>query len=99
MSQTQRKSSSGSEFILSGNLVAIDLANVAAASVLDAAFLVPGSQVGDIALVSPNPAIVNLSFGVGVCRVAGTVQVPVTNPTAGAINPAAQDFKFSLQRT
>jgi hypothetical protein len=77
--------------------VTVDVASIAAVTAPDTAVTVPGSLVGDSIIVTPLgtwPA--GLSAPIGRCLVAGTVQVRISNPTAGAIDPGSQSFRFSL---
>ena len=77
--------------------VTVDVASIAAVTAVDTAVVVPGALVGDSIIVTPLgtwPA--GLTTPEGRCLVAGTVQVRVSNPTAGAIDPDSQLFRFSL---
>jgi len=77
--------------------VTVDFASVAAATAVDQAVTVPQSRVGDSIIVTPLgtwPA--GLANPQGRCLVAGTVQVRLTNPTAGAVDPASQSIRFCM---
>lgn len=91
-----REGSNG-PFVIESADVTVDIASVAAATAPDTAVTVPGSRVGDQIQIQPLgtwPA--NLGLPQGRCLVAGTVQVRVVNPTAGAIDPASQTLRFCL---
>lgn len=84
-------------FVIETVDVTVDYASVPAATAPDQAVVVAAARVGDAITVTPLgvwPA--NLSQPQGRCLVAGTVQVRVVNPTAGAIDPVSQTFRFSL---
>jgi len=91
-----REGSSG-PFVIESVDVTVDIASIPAATAPDQAVVVPGARVGDqvqIACLSAWPA--NLSLPQGRVSVAGTVQVRVVNPTAGAIDPGSMSMRFTL---
>lgn len=91
-----REGSSG-PFVIESLDVTADIASVAAVTAPDTALTVPNARVGDQILIAPLgtwPA--NLGLPQGRCIVAGTVQMRVVNPTAGAIDPASQSFRVTL---
>lgn len=78
--------------------VTVDVASIPANTAPDTAVTVPGSLVGDIITIEPLGVwAVGLGQPTGRCLVAGTVQMRVPNVTVGAIDPASQDYRFSLQ--
>lgn len=84
-------------FVVETEDVTVDYASIPAATAPDQAVAVTKARVGDQIEIQPLgtwPA--NLSIPQGRCLVAGTVQVRVVNPTAGAIDPASQTFRFTL---
>lgn len=84
-------------FVIETVDVTVDYASIPAATAPDQAVAVPGSRVGDAVIVTPLGVwIANVTQPQGRCLVAGTVQVRVCNPTAGAIDPASQSFRFTL---
>lgn len=93
------KSPSGREAILTGPIASFDGANVAAASVVIQSIPNLPCLPGDIVLVRPRTGIAGLVWGVGSCTVAGTALVPSCNPTAGAIDPAAVAYDYTVIRT
>lgn len=91
-----REGSSG-PFVIETVDVTVDIASLVAATAVDTAVLVPAAKVGDSIIVTPLgvwPA--GITQPQGRCLVAGTVQVRIANVTAGAIDPASQTFRFSL---
>lgn len=91
-----REGSSG-PFVIETVDVTVDYASIPAATAPDQAVVVPGARVGDGIIIQPLGVwAVNISQPQGRCLVAGTVQVRVVNPTAGAIDPASQTFRFTL---
>lgn len=91
-----REGSSG-PFVVETIDVTADIASVAAVTAPDTALTVANARVGDQVLIAPLgtwPA--NLGLPQGRCIVAGTVQMRVINPTAGAIDPASQSFRVTL---
>lgn len=93
------KSPSGREAILTGPIASFDGANVPAASVVIQSIPSLPCVPGDVVLVRPRTGIANLLWGSGSCTVAGTALVPVVNPTAGAIDPAAVAYDYVVIRT
>lgn len=58
------------------------------------------AKVGDVISANANAALTaNLSLGQPYCAVAGTVVIPVINPTAGAISQGAVTVSYSLLRS
>ena len=58
---------------------------------------VPGARVGDFVVVTPNGAVdIGMMFGAGRVSVAGTVEVPVMNTTAGALPAGAAGINYSV---
>lgn len=92
------QSPSGTPAIVTGVIASFDAADNPALVITVQSVPVPEARVGDIVMVVPTPGIADLSFGPGVCAVAGTALIPVTNPTAGAINPAAQAYRYVIFR-
>lgn len=92
------KSPSGAPALITGLIASFDAADCPALVITVQSVPVPEAQVGDTVLVVPTPGIANLSFGPGTCAVAGTALIPVENPTAGAINPAAQAYRYVVIR-
>jgi len=95
---SSNKSPSGAPAIITGLIASFDAADNPALVITVQSVPVPEAQVGDTVLVVPTPGIADLSFGPGTCAVAGTALIPVTNPTAGAINPAAQAYRYVVFR-
>jgi len=98
------KGESGIPAIITGRIASFAAADNAAASVTLQSVPIPGTGdqscvPGDIIFVRPRTHIANLMWGPGSCTVAGTALIPVTNPTAGAINPAAAAYDFMIVRT
>lgn len=84
-------------FVIETRDVTFDFASVAAASSVDQAVTVPGAKVGDAVQVTPLgtwPA--GLSLPQGRVSAPDTVQCRLTNPTAGAVDPASQVIRFTL---
>lgn len=77
----------------------INFAAVATITAPDQAIAVTQSLVGDTVLCTPmgvwDPG---LTLPQGRCLVAGTVQFRICNPTAGNIDPAAQDCNLTFLR-
>ena len=77
-----------------------DAASIAAASVNAESFTLTGVKAGDhvIGIVPPTmPA--NVSVGQPYVTADNTVIVPLTNPTAGAIDPASGSWVFLVAET
>lgn len=78
--------------------VTVDVADIPANTAPDTAVTVPGALVGDVVTIEPlGTWPVGLGQPTGRVLVAGTVQMRTPNVTAGAINPASQLFRFSLE--
>lgn len=89
-----REGSSG-PFRIETQDVTVDVASIPAATAPDTSVAVPIAQVGDSIIVTPlGTWPPNLTAPQGRCAVAGTVLVRISNPTAGAIDPASQSFRF-----
>lgn len=74
--------------------VTADIASVAAASVASTNLTVAGVEAGDLVYACPKTALsVAVMVGAAVATAADTVAMPVCNPTAGALDPASQDFE------
>ncbi len=89
-----REGSSG-PFRIETQDVTVDIASLATQTAVDTAVAVPIAQVGDSIIVTPLgtwPA--GVTQPQGRCLVAGTVQVRVSNPTVGAVDPASQSLRF-----
>lgn len=72
--------------------ITADMASVAAEGTSEVNFTVPGARPGHFYLIKPVVAIAGLVFGAGKSAAVDTVTFTVANVTAGAINPASQDF-------
>src|SRR5690606_29775097 len=60
---------------------------------------VTGVATGDLVLVTPNNTFANGALGVtGRITAANTLTINLTNPTAGAVNPGQQTFKYLVIR-
>lgn len=68
---------------------------VGAASVANVALAVPGAEVGDGAMVNADVLPAGLALGQPVVT-AGTVTVPVINPTAGGVDAGSPNFRVQL---
>lgn len=80
-------------------LVNVDAANVPAASVLVvAAVALLGVDVGDLIQVSAPSLEAGLSMGDAFATAPGVLSMRIINPTAGAVNPAAQNFLFRVTK-
>jgi len=74
--------------------VTADIASIAAATVAQTNLTVPGVAAGDFVAASPATALsVAVMVGACVATAANTVAMSVCNPTAGALDPASQDFE------
>lgn len=73
-----------------------NLGSCGANAVTIQALALPGVVPGDMVLMAPKADLTNLNIGVGYCLVAGTARIPVSNPTTGALDPAAQDFDVTI---
>lgn len=73
-----------------------DVASLSAATTTKVQFTVPGARVGHHVLVKAESLETNLGIAGAYVSAADTVQVLIVNPTAGAINPASQDFDFLI---
>lgn len=99
MPTLERTSPSGSVTRIKGSVV-LDFVSCPAASVTIQTLTVPGALPGDAVLLTP-PAgglSVAVACGVGYVSAANTVKMPVTNPTAGALDPASATFGYVLFR-
>ena len=76
------------------SLNTLDLAVLAAATIVIQALAVPGMVPGDQAIITPKADIADLLIGSGYCLVAGTCRFP-TYSVAG-VNPASQDYDVTL---
>ena len=88
------KSPSGVPVFYQGLVAAFDAADCPALVTTVQSVPVPEAQVGDTILLVATPGIADISTAPGTCAVAGTALIPFNNPTAGAINPAAQDYRY-----
>ena len=95
----ERNSASGSVTRVKGQ-VTVDFASCGAAAVTIQTVTLPGALLGDQVLMSPPAAglSVAVACGVGYVSAANTVKMPVTNPTAGALDPASAVFEYCLFR-
>jgi len=60
---------------------------------------VTGAAVGDLVVVSPDNAFASGALGVtGRISAADTLVISITNPTAAAIDPGSQTFKYLIVR-
>jgi hypothetical protein len=58
------------------------------------------AKVGDIISCSANAALTaNLALGQPYCAVAGTIVIPVINPTAGSISQGAVTVSYKILRS
>lgn len=96
---TDRKSPSGPLSALEGTIT-FDAASCGAAAVTVQTLTIAGALPGDIALLAPPAAglDVAVNIGIGYVSAANTVKVPFTNPTAGALNPAPAVYSYTLLR-
>lgn len=77
----------------------IDFASVASVVSADQAIAVAGTVVGDTVLCTPLGVwIAGVSIPMGRCLVDGTVQFRITNPTAGAVDPASGNMRLIIIR-
>jgi hypothetical protein len=93
----QRPGNSGPFSTQAVDVLALDVASVAANTAVDTSVPVAGAEVGDAITVTPLgtwPA--GLVLGPHRCAVAGTVLMRVGNCTVGAVDPASQDYRFTL---
>lgn len=93
-----RKSGSGATAFITGVVAAFDAADCPPLVTTVQSVPVPEALVGDTVLVVATPGIANISTAPGTCAVAGTALIPFNNPTAGAINPAAQAYAYVVFR-
>jgi len=95
----ERTSPSGSVTRVKGQ-VTVDFVSCPAATVTIQTVTIPGAQLGDVVLMSPPAAGLSVAVqaGVGYVSAANTVKMPVVNPTAGALDPAAAVFEYCLFR-
>lgn len=92
-------SPSGVPVLITGLIASFDAADCAAAEVtLQSVPNLPCIP-GDMVLVRPTTHHAGLGWCPGSCTVAGTALIPVVNPTAGPINPAAAAYGYCIIRT
>jgi len=83
--------SSGSKIFVTAT---IDVGNITAvATVTDATTAAPGAKVGDPVTVSATALEAGLSAQAYIAAV-DVITLAVTNPSAGAIDPASQSYSF-----
>lgn len=82
------------------NTASINPGTVAAASVeLTCTIADTNAKVGDIISVSSNVAFAaGLMIGAPYCAIAGTIVVPVVNPTASGVAQGASTVSYSITR-
>jgi hypothetical protein len=79
--------SNGAKYVA---IITKDIAEVGAAACLDVTVTVPSQCVpGDFVIVNLPALTANLNVGNAHVSAAGTVKFRITNPTAGAIDPAS----------
>jgi hypothetical protein len=96
-----RSSPSGAINRYKGSIAALNIPSIAAASVVLVSVAVPNVKPGDVVLLVPLAADLSVAVGIlpGYCLAAGTAKFPTVNPTAGALDPASQDFTYILMRS
>lgn len=99
MNTIERTSPSGSVTRIKGQ-VTVDFAACGAAAVTIQTVSLPGCLLGDVVLLAPPLAGLSVAVMCGVAYVsaAGTVKMPVVNPTAGALDPASAVFEYIIFR-
>lgn len=78
--------------------LSIDIANSGAATTTVTSVTVPGVRSGDLVFV--NKPSHTAGVGIGNVRVsaADTIEITTVNPTAGAVNPAAETYTLMVIR-
>ena len=78
--------------------LSIDIANTPTITTADTTVTVPGVLPGDLVFV--NKPSTNTGLGIANARVsaANTIVITTINPTAGAINPAAEIYDLIIMR-
>lgn len=79
-------------------LATLTPASVAAASVLDQAFAIPGFKAGDFVGITPPLLVPGVTAVCARCTVDNSVTVTFVNTTAGALVPAAGQYKLLMIR-
>lgn len=81
------------------NAQTIDVASIGAGLTVETAVSIPGAEVGDIVVGVPRTQLVT-GIVYNNCRVsaANTVQLALTNITAGAIDPASNVWDFVVNK-
>lgn len=92
------KSPSGRPALITGRITSFDAASCGAAAVTLQSVPVPEAEPGDLVIVRPTTHIANLGWLPGSCTVAGTALIPVVNPTAAPIDPAAAAYGYQISR-
>lgn len=92
-------SPSGVPIMITGLIAAFDPAACGAAAVTLQSIAGLPCIPGDLVIVRPTTHIADLGWLPGSCTVAGTALVPVVNPTAAPIDPAAGAYGYCIIRT
>lgn len=79
-------------------LVAFDVASVAANTSVQQTVTVNGVSLGDFVTVANTTHTAGLQYGPCVVSAANTVLMTIQNSTAGALDPASQNFLFLVAR-
>ncbi len=99
LNSIERTSPSGSVTRIKGR-VTIDFASCGAAAVTLQDAALPGTQLGDVVLLSPPAGGLSVAVmcGIGYVTAVNTVRMPVVNPTGGALDPASAVFEYVIFR-
>lgn len=92
-----RAGSNGAVFAVTGKLT-VDLPSAGAAAVTLATITLNGAEVGDTVLFTPPAAGLSVAVGLlpAYVSAANTVKLPITNPTAGALDAASVDLNYVI---
>jgi len=74
--------------------VAIDVANITAATSLEVTATVKGARIGFPVIVWATALEANLLLGAAYCSAKDEVKFRIANPTAGDVNPASHSYFF-----